>query len=807
MGNSQIATPVWETALAGLIHSIDEFSQRVQAGENWKSGFHIPSDAFDPAIQLAAELAAGTPTTPDSPPDALLSIFSLLNADEQQAGQQTYQPQRSLSLEDIFSQEDVPNAVQERWTALVESARVRLADIDPVEDPATYLEALLGVLQQETWCIPSRYDKAASLYNHSRMTAALAVCLNQVGETQIRALQSDWKQQRDTQNAPIALLVGGDISGVQDFIYTISNKGATSALRGRSFYLQLLTEGIARFVLRKLGLPITSLIYAGGGNFYILARPGDEEKLPQLRTEISRLLYRDHQGDLYVAIDGVPLALQDFISPTASRSSHPLSERWGDLARTLTTAKSHRFSELEKDELQAIFAPQGHGGNEETRCQVCGHEIPAQSNEEQRKCEACLSYEELGRDLRQARYIAWKYLEDQGSPIAHIDQLLKDNKPALYTRPWKDLFADLGFAVEIISKEKTPPPDYPLVQALTDPAFSQYIPAPGQAVVRHFLVNVTPLLDQTFVDDDGQLHKAGGIKPFEKLAEDAQGIQRLGVLRMDVDNLGKLFAGGLGDQATLARIASLSFTIRLFFEGWVGKLAAMRNKQYGDTLYAIYSGGDDLFFVGAWDQVAEFAREIARDLERYARHPGVHVSGGMVLIPHKYPLAKAATDALQQEEAAKSTIWWDADGKKHRKSTFSFLGVPLPWHRFGLGNCSQPPGPESFETAHALMHLLVGIVSNDSGRKSVLRALLYNYDAYQKMEKARRDAGTDYNRSSKPQALYGPWNWRMFYLLRRKMRGSHDEQMKELADELNARPEAIEWLGLAARWAEFRTRK
>jgi uncharacterized membrane protein len=40
-------------------------------------------------------------------------------------------------------------------------------------------------------------------------------------------------------------------------------------------YLQLLTEATARYVLRRLNLPITNLIYSGGGNFYLLAGPTD----------------------------------------------------------------------------------------------------------------------------------------------------------------------------------------------------------------------------------------------------------------------------------------------------------------------------------------------------------------------------------------------------------------------------------------------------------------------------------------------------------------------------------------------------
>jgi CRISPR-associated protein Csm1 len=50
----------------------------------------------------------------------------------------------------------------------------------------------------------------------------------------------------------VALLVGGDITGIQRFIYTISSKGAAKSLRGCSAYLNLLCDAIAEWLRRKL---------------------------------------------------------------------------------------------------------------------------------------------------------------------------------------------------------------------------------------------------------------------------------------------------------------------------------------------------------------------------------------------------------------------------------------------------------------------------------------------------------------------------------------------------------------------------
>ncbi|MCS7222918.1 MAG: hypothetical protein N0A15_16760, partial [Anaerolineae bacterium] len=64
-----------------------------------------------------------------------------------------------------------------------------------------------------------------------------------------------------------------------------------------------------------------------------------------------------------------------------------------------------RFAELGED-LIALFQPEGHGGNEEAACQVCGREhLGTKEEEGVRKCPPCRSYEDLGDDLRRALYL------------------------------------------------------------------------------------------------------------------------------------------------------------------------------------------------------------------------------------------------------------------------------------------------------------------------------------------------------------------------------------------------------------------
>jgi CRISPR-associated protein Csm1 len=127
------------------------------------------------------------------------------------------------------------------------------------------VEALLFAFQRYAWRLPSPLD-GVSLYDVARVHAATAAAL--------------------TVDAEKLLLVGGDISGVQDFIYSVRAAGATRQLRGRSFYLQLLTEACAHYVLHETGMPLCNLLYAGGGRWYALLPGNYDVRLGDWRRAI-----------------------------------------------------------------------------------------------------------------------------------------------------------------------------------------------------------------------------------------------------------------------------------------------------------------------------------------------------------------------------------------------------------------------------------------------------------------------------------------------------------------------------------------
>lgn len=644
-------------------------------------------------------------------------------------------------------------------------------------DVTSCIEQLQGLLQHYAWCIPYQLNSPdVSLYDHYRVRAALAACLTGPNPT----LPSE---SQDNQDTPVASLIEGDISGVQRFIYTITSRGAARGLRGRSFYLQLLTEGVARYILRQLGLPASNLIYVGGGHFYLLGPAFAEESLENIREELDRILLGYHDGALYLAVGQTQLTTTDFLAKR-------FGDKWAEVSRSTGEAKRRRFANLPASVLsEAVFSARGHGGNEDLECQVCHAERsdvqidqPDDSDDSVRKCELCASLEELGRLLGQSDHLLIAEIAPK-APRHH---------------DWGGLLTQLGMAVGFKrGRVWVRQPVGPVIRG----SLLGMSEMPSQELIRQVgldlhcplagwfrpTVNVTPRIGQ---------HQAS---TFSDMQEVAEGLKRLGVLRMDVDDLGQLFvsrlrAGGQSQEGTLSHAAALSSSLSLFFEGWVGELCRRqenhpRPNSAGDgvePIYSIYSGGDDLFIVGAWDILPGLAHRIALDLNRYSSGQ-VHASAGITLHGGKYPLYQAAQEAHSALDSAK-----DVPGK----NAVSFMGECVSWSRW--------------DEVASLKERLLSLIEQDHVGRGLLHTLLRLYAEYQSQKKVIHQRGDGFTRTGRSQVIWGPWMWRGTYLLSRYESRAPEQaraELKAFRDELaHDNFTAIEFVGLAARWVEALTK-
>lgn len=708
-------------------------------------------------IQISgSDQIAGTETR-------VMTVFDRIGADRRNSGSAHYLPLKPLSASGaaIFP---VPEPLSDDDAAL---QRI-ISEIDAAfqranqDDEETYVEAALSALHQNAWCVPAPgYQRPCevSLYDHARITAAIAVCLAALDEAKLNAAEAALTtlfragnrakaEPRDILCEPAALLIGGDVSGIQSFIYTISGDNAAKALRGRSFYLQVLTEILVRQVLKELGLPYTNVIYAGGGNFYILAPTRCAEKLDQVRAKISRKLFKYHGTSLYLSIAAAAVPFSGF-------QKGAITGHWNAMHRDLALRKQQRYREFGSDMVPMLFDPTPHGGNQEQVCSVCGEEKAdtKASDGGDRICASCSSFAEfLGKHLPNTAYIRFTYGDEaECQPGSILNTLAEFGVGLELFDSNGKLSGNVGPAVidpkrSVLWEIDDPKPDCAeLKSTLPTARYRHYVAA-----------NVPPM---TF---------------DEMQAAIKTGTKRLGVLRMDVDSLGEVFQSGFAGIATLTRISALSFQLSLFFEGHLKWLSEQR-----EHIYTVYTGGDDVFLVGPWQEILALAEAIQERFKAFTvGNPLFHISGGMSFIHGKYPIAQAADDAKEAEDLAK--------GIDEGKNAFAFLGEAYKW--------------DEFVKIREKKELLTGL--GDDLPSSLLQTL-------QQLDAQQAEAQQLPDRKPK----FGRWIWMGEYQLHRMAEQYQKQpQVKVVVDQIRAELNESYYQDLhrwakAARWAQLATRK
>ena len=147
---------------------------------------------------------------------------------------------------------------------------------------------------------------------------------------------------------------------------------------------------------------------------------------------------------------------------------------------------------------------------------------------------------------------------------------------------------------------------------------------------------------------------------FQRLAEKAHGIKRIGILRADVDNLGKAFVHGFsGEKDSILRTSSFSRKLSEFFKWHINDLLEKGTYHLGGTertqarnATIVYSGGDDMFVVGAWDDILGFAIDLYHAFSKYTQDT-LTLSAGIGLYAPTYPISAMARECGELEEFSK----------------------------------------------------------------------------------------------------------------------------------------------------------
>ncbi len=576
-------------------------------------------------------------------------------------------------------------------------------------------------------------------------------------------------------------LVGSDIPGIQEFVYTITSKGAAKGLRGRSYFIHLLSDAIIRRLLKEWELEETNIIYEAGGNFMILA-PSDIQINP-LKEEFEDIILEYFHGDL-------GLCLEEQNIKSFELGTNQFSEKTKLLKEKIAQQKRKKFSSLAHIKWDSIFSPQGKPGNQ--YCVICQSSLGQDEgkplhddigNSGEKKCSVCETLENLANEIKGGKY----------------ENLHQENATDLEL--WQKVLFRISGYVYSYKNDIDHPLKGSITLAINNPEFDS-----TKADGFKFIANTTPEVSQIDIEQweesekqNGNKPKIGDIRTFSQMASAARGIKKLGVLRMDVDNLGKVMILGL-DIRNVLSISCISRALNWFFRGRLNSICEDINRQeillpgngkvsnndLRDRLYTIYAGGDDLFIVGSWNLMPELANKIRSEFTDYCCHnPSLTISAGIVLKPDKYPLYQAANDAGIAEESSKSFLL--GDGSK--KNAFTFLGQTFPW--------------SMFRTVETAKNVIVEIALEEN--KAITQIIQNIHQQY--LDELEKQTPLGDNRNILPM---GPWRWRSVYALTRLAERINSNKVETKKKVIKIRENILkqpDTYGLAARWAELTIRK
>lgn len=561
----------------------------------------------------------------------LQSVFNILNGNR---GTRHYRPEMLGECTDInFPTEEEITLDEHFYLAVKQNLTDNFRRIVWEEE---YLNSLLGILEENLSFIPSSTAKDEmadiSLYDHLKLTAALCACIyDYLEEKQV----SDYKDRllehgREFCKEKVFALFSMDISGIQNFIYTIHSEGALRNLRARSFYLEIMMEHVVDTLLERIELSRTNLIYSGGGHCYILM-PNTKKTwhvVQQFEKQLNDWLTEQFDISLYMAAGLAECSALDLQNePRGSYS---------DIFRRVSVAigekKSSRYTAAQIRKLNE------RSYNDYAReCKVCKK---LDRLTEEGLCKSCALIFQFSKDiLYRDFFVIFCSPRKQGVPLPFGACLASRQEEGIEECMKQDAY------IRTYGKNQ----------------FSS-----GRHIASRMWVG-------SYTTGD----------TMEELAQQAKGIRRVGILRADVDNLGTAFVSGFENQdngdkyVTLSRTAALSRQLSMFFKYYINGILEHPQYRMGQKeesrrkATVVYSGGDDLFIVGAWDDILELSLDIQQAFQKYTEAT-LTISAGIGVYQPKFPIHVSAYEVADLEEESKMRPGKNAvtilpDGNSHQE--------------------------------------------------------------------------------------------------------------------------------------------
>ena len=639
----------------------------------------------------------------------LVSIFSNINLDVKIKNEKTRYGYHLDTLNPLTSFPHGNLSLDENeYSKLVEDFENNIPDFSTFERFEDILNTWLNLLEKYTWAVPSdtRYENSdVSLYDHLRSTAAFSACMYRRHVSSIEK-GTKWSRQNEF------YLVGGDFSGIQDYIFDITNRGsggASKRLRARSFFISVFSEVAIHKILHSLDLPFVCNLFSAGGKFLLLAPniEGVKDILQQAKTEIENEIHRSFFNQFSFLMSWMDIhvfrkefKVYDFFK-TADKMFHRLeTEKLRKSRNILIDPETDKWnvSAFKADKMYAQYNGKGD-------CKICGkgpgicEERDLDTGGIIMTCPICYRDKfDIGSELPKCNYIAFGKgslgkIKKGKQIVIFSDRLNKgeENEESYYVELLKD-FKDINkyyLAYDIRRDHKASGSNSHL------------------NLLKKHIANHVPL------GEDGSLLSFEKISEYSKWKKEEKtfGSDFLGVLKADIDNLGLIFSKGFEnpgraekgyddiDRKTVSRFLTMSRMIELFFSGWIKEIMAKSDKQTlvnslaemkgieekerfkeylkenvinFNNIYTVYSGGDDMVLVGPWETMIIFSVFLNHKFREFTcNNSFITLSAGLAFVKPKHPIASAIHQAetlLQQS-------------KNQGKNRITLFGTTIEWNQ------------------------------------------------------------------------------------------------------------------------------
>ena len=489
-----------------------------------------------------------------------------------------------------------------------------------------------------------------SLFEHVKLTSALAVSIAQYFEAEgitDYAAVCTVESLEKMQDEPVFLMVSADITGIYGFLTTPASQAPLGGMHGRSLYLEYFSQILAEELAYLFNLSRCNVIFAGGGHLYVIA-PNTafvRERIAGFEAYVNEWLLKNLGTQLYVAFGYTECTSAEFVGRRLG------SDIFARVDLQVENNKKNRYS---AGVLEDLFNPESFINQSSDAVECCMCHRPITAGDVGRKdglCQFCRSLQDLGRA---------SFIDDRVLAVCSNHAAGSAAMPG-YLRP---IYLKL-VAAKDLEKFKA-----------HNKVLRLYSAKGGTD-------EKCPFLRLSRCDYFAKDTKTGKVLDMEQLAarsmgETYTGVKRLGVLMADIDAIGMVLKAGFYRKdlpnplqyLTFTRQAAMSGRLAFFFKVILNKIfrgdvqAASgkgqplfrlfnRPKQFWRNLHVIYSGGDNIFLLGAWDDVVEAAVDIYHAFAAYTNNK-LAFSAGIGMFTPDYPMEQMFIQAELLKKAAKN---------------------------------------------------------------------------------------------------------------------------------------------------------